>query len=62
MSRKLEINIDGYGKVTIIRPKNITKSNWADSMGDAVAKTCNLLVPSQKQQKFHMVLGVENTK
>jgi len=54
---KVTIHIAGYGTVVVKRPRKLTKANFADALGEAVAGTCEVIIPSGTQA-FHPVLGV----
>lgn len=54
---KVRIHIAGYGTVVVKRPRKLTKRNFADALGEAVAGTCEVIIPSTGQA-FHPVLGI----
>jgi len=53
---KFVVSIQGYGDVIVKRPRKITKAVFADTIGDAIAQTCQLIVPVGNDS-FHPVLG-----
>lgn len=54
---KVTISVQGYGKVVVERPRKLTKRNFADALGEAVAETCQLIIPIDSSEIFHPVLG-----
>ena len=55
---KLTINIDGYGEITIKKPKEYNEETFSDAAGEVAAKVMNLVSPRKQRKRFHPVLGL----
>lgn len=59
MSRKVNVHIQGYGDVVVKRPRELDAESFSDIIAETVAKTMNLVAPSNKPEWiFHPVYGV----
>lgn len=55
---KVTIHVQGYGEVVVKRPKKLDKRSFSNALGEAVAGTCQIIVPPSNSKAFHPVLGV----
>jgi hypothetical protein len=55
LSRKITIDIKGYGVVKVKRPKKLTRQAYSDGVAEAVAKTMQVVAPVQPP--WHPVMG-----
>lgn len=55
---KLTVVIEGYGVIVVKHPKKLTKKTCNDAITEAVEKTCQLLDPQVKKERFHPALGI----
>lgn len=59
MSKRVTITIEGYGTVTVKKPRKLTPATFANGIGQAVAETMTLLDPrTPAQTYFHPVYGM----
>ena len=57
----MEVNIDGYGSITVERSELETDEQFSDFVGDVVAKVMNVVDKREKEdltKKFHPALGI----
>lgn len=54
----MEINIQGYGSITVERSELETDDQFADFVGGVVAKVMTLVDPRTQNNRFHPVLGM----
>ncbi len=53
---KVRVNVEGYGRVKVKVPKRLTRETVADAIGDAVAKTMQLV--TDRPERLHPALGM----
>ena len=56
MAWKVNVHINGFGKVSVKVPKRHTQTQFADAVADAVNQTLQLVWPNPVD-RFHPVLG-----
>lgn len=57
MGKHVTVTIQGYGVVKVKKPKKLTRGSAADMVGEAVAKTMDLVDPRTQRDRFHPALG-----
>jgi hypothetical protein len=55
---KITINIEGYGRVKIKRPKELNNETFANSIAETTTQVMNLIAPRTQSKRFHPVLGI----
>lgn len=52
----MRVHIEGYGRIKVKIPKRLTRDTVRDTVGEAVAKTMQLVVC--RPERFHPALGM----
>ena len=52
----MKVHIEGYGRIKVKVPKRLTRETVGDAIGEAVAKTMQLV--TDPPERFHPVLGM----
>lgn len=57
--KKLNVNVDGFGKFSVPRPQEYNKDTFDEGVLHAVLQTLNMVAVAKSTEKFHPVLGMK---
>lgn len=58
MGKRITVTIEGYGEISVKRPKTLTDKTLTATVARAVSETMNLVSSETQSERFHPVLGI----